>query len=86
MVMEAPRTLAGYPVSMTSLVPASTIIFGNWADLLLGFWSELDILVNPYESTAYSKGNVQVRAMATCDVALRHAESFAYASDVATTA
>jgi HK97 family phage major capsid protein len=86
MVQEAPRTLAGYPLAMTSLMPAQTIIFGNWPDLLLGFWSELDVLVNPYESAAYSKGNVQVRAMATCDVALRHAESFAYSNDVATTA
>ena len=74
--------LAGYPVAMTSLVPSQAIIFGTWSDLLVGFWSELDVLVNPYESTAYSKGNVQVRAMATCDVALRHVESFAFADDV----
>jgi HK97 family phage major capsid protein len=86
MIQEAPRQLAGYPLAQTSLCPPQTIIFGNWNDLLMGFWSELDVLVNPYESTAYSKGNVQVRAMATCDIALRHPESFAYSNDVATTA
>jgi hypothetical protein len=47
---------------------------------LIGFWSEFDFLVNPYETTAYSKGNVQVRAMATCDVKLRHVESFAFSN------
>lgn len=61
----------------------SAILYGNWADLLIGYWSAFDLLVNPYESSAYAKGNVQVRALLTCDIALRHAESFAVAKDVA---
>lgn len=68
----------------TSTGVCSAMIFGNWNDLLLGYWSAFDILVNPYESTAYSKGNVQVRAMLTCDVAVRHAESFAAIQDILT--
>jgi HK97 family phage major capsid protein len=86
MIQESPDTLAGYPYLSSSLVPLNAnspsdktaLIFGNWADLLIGFWSEFDFLVNPFETTAYTKGNVQVRAMATCDVKLRHIESFAY--------
>jgi len=71
---------------MSSLVPASTIIFGDWSSLLIGVWSSVDLLVNPYESVAYSKGNVQIRGMCTVDCALRHAESFAFSSNVDTTA
>jgi hypothetical protein len=41
-----------------------------------------DLLVNPYESTAYSKGNVSVRGIVTMDVAIRHIESFAASIDV----
>jgi hypothetical protein len=59
----------------------ASAIFGNWSDLLVGYWSAFDLLVNPYESTAYSKGNVQVRAMLTADVAVRHPESFVVADD-----
>lgn len=33
----------------------STVIYGNWSDLLIGYWSAFDLLVNPYESTAYTK-------------------------------
>lgn len=95
MVMERPDELAGYPLVSTSLVPSnldkgtsegvcSALIFGNWADLLLGYWSEFDLLVNPYESTAYSKGNVQVRGMLTMDVDVRHPESFAAIQDLTT--
>lgn len=92
MVMQTPTELAGYPAATTTLLRANAgspqegdLIFGNWADLIIGYWSELDILVNPYESTAYSKGNVQVRGMATCDVDLRHDESFIKSSNIATT-
>jgi hypothetical protein len=58
------------------------LIFGKWSDLILGYWSVFDLLVNPYESTAYSKGNVQVRGIITADVAVRHVESFAASTDV----
>src|SRR5581483_5716603 len=85
--------LAGFPLGVTNLVPSnlvkggsgavcSALIFGNFSDLLIGFWSEFDLLVNPYESTAYSKGNVQVRGMLTADVALRHPKSLAATKDV----
>ncbi|MES2255047.1 MAG: phage major capsid protein [Pseudomonadota bacterium] len=70
-------------VVFSNLVPTDanspanrSLIYGDWTELLLGIWSELDVLVNPYESTAYSKGNISVRAMATVDVALRHPEAF----------
>jgi len=89
MIMESPDSLAGYPVSRTTLLPIdtvptpddTTIIFGQWSDLLIGYWSAFDLLVNPYESTAYSKGNVSVRGMLTADIAVRHIESFAAATD-----
>jgi HK97 family phage major capsid protein len=86
-IMDSRETLDGYTVSPTTLVPVTAgtpdtapLIFGDFSDLLIGFWSELDVLVNPYEGAAYSKGNVKLRAMMTADVAIRHTESFAYAN------
>jgi HK97 family phage major capsid protein len=96
MIQEAPNSLAGYPLASTNLVPSdltkgtsvgvcSALIFGNFGDLLLGYWSELDVLVNPYESTAFGKGNILIRAMITMDVDVRHPESFAATKDMTTT-
>lgn len=80
------------PRAFTSNVPSnlakgtgtglSALIYGNWSDLLIGLWSELDILVNPYESVAYSKGNIQIRAMMTVDIEVRHPQSFAAITDI----
>ena len=87
-----PVIFQGMPTAWTNLVPStgtkgsgtglSTLIYGNFGDLLIGLWSELDVLVNPFESTAYSKGNIQVRAMMTCDIAIRHPASFAAITDI----
>jgi HK97 family phage major capsid protein len=75
----------GYPTYWTNLAslpaaPTDPMVFGNWSDLIVAFWSELDVLVNPYESTAFSKGNVEIRAAMTLDIAKRHPESFAWMS------
>lgn len=86
MIQEAPDTLAGYPVQTSTILTQadtdtqSIVIFGAWSQLLVGYWSGVDILVNPYESTAYAKGRVLMRVMRDCDVAVRHGESFAYAT------
>lgn len=57
-------------------------IYGDWADFLIGIWSQLDILVNPYAETAYSKGNILIRAMATVDYGVRRPASFVKATGV----
>ena len=78
--------LVDLPVSSTKQVPLNSatgqLILGDFSQVLLGIWSELDILVNPYDSTAYARGGVMVRAMATADIVIRHPESFVVANDV----
>lgn len=59
------------------------LVYGDWSDLLIGIWSQLDILVNPYAETAYSKGNILIRAMATVDFGVRRPASFVSATGVA---
>lgn len=64
------------PFNVSANMPAGKFILGDFSQVLLGVWSEIDILVNPYAEPAYSRGGVQVRAMATCDVAVRHPKAF----------
>jgi HK97 family phage major capsid protein len=78
--------MADLPVHTTKQVPLATakgqLILGDFSQVLLGIWSELDILVNPYDSTAYARGGVLVRAMATCDIAIRQPTAFVLANDI----
>lgn len=82
--------MADLPVYFSNQVAEKTgtpntgrLIAGDWSQVMLGIWSEVDILVNPFAETAYSKGNVLVRAMSTVDIALRHPEAFVVADDLA---
>lgn len=60
----------------------SALFFGNWADLIVGMWGGLDILVDPY--TGGTAGTVRVVALQDVDVAVRHPQSFAAMLDALT--
>ena len=71
-------------VPTVGTAPAKNVaILGDWSQVMLGIWSEIDILVNPFAETPYKKGNVLVRAMSTVDIGVRHPEAFVVASDLA---
>jgi HK97 family phage major capsid protein len=73
-----------YPHVWTSLVPAARImIAGDFSDVIQGTWSSVEILVNPFMESAYTKGNVALRIILTMDVAIRHPESFAVFEEAA---
>jgi len=87
-LMEGGR-VADLPTYFSNQVPEKAgapatgrLIAGDWSQVMLGIWSEIDILVNPFAETAYNKGNVLVRAMSTVDIAVRHPEAFVVADDI----
>ena len=93
-VFGADGTMNGYNVAVTNQVPSnltkgnasaicSAIIFGNFADLIVGMWGSLDLMVDPY--TASTSGTVRVVALQDLDIAVRHPESFAAMKDALTT-
>lgn len=61
----------------------SAIFYANWAELMIGEWGILDLLVDPYSQS--SAGIVRVVGFKTTDVAMRHVESFAAMLDALTT-
>ena len=91
-IMNEPDELAGYPLGSTQNMPntytkgsgtgLSGLVFGDWSQLVLAFWSELDILLNPYDPTAYASGGLLIRAMMTANVNTRHPQAFAALTDV----
>jgi len=83
----------GYNATVSNQVPSnltkgtssgvcSAILFGNFADLIIGQWGALDLTVDPY--TGSTSGTVRVVALQDVDIAVRHAESFAAMKDALT--
>lgn len=65
----------GYPVIMSGLCNAKKIYFGAWSNILMAFWSGVDMIVDPY--TFSSKNALQLSAFQDVDVLVRHPEAFA---------
>jgi HK97 family phage major capsid protein len=61
----------------------SAIAFGDWSSLLVATWGALSLEVDPYAD--FRKGTIAMRVLLFCDMAVRHPESFAAATDVITT-
>lgn len=87
------QPLNGYACGVTNAVPSnltkgtsngvcSAIAFGNFADLVIGMWGSLDLMVDPYSGS--TAGTVRVVALQDADVAVRNAESFATMVDALT--
>lgn len=55
------------------------VIFGNFGELIIGEWGALEILLDPYRLK--KQGMVELTATYFCDVAVKHAASFAAIKD-----
>lgn len=85
-------TLNGYRSAASNNVPSnftkgtgtnlSAMIFGNWADVLIGQWGGLDILVD--KITNGTSGGTRVIALLDMDIAIRRVTSFAAVKDATT--
>lgn len=74
----------GERVAVTNQVPSNigelddklALIYGQWSELVIGYWSGVDILANPYHSDVASKGGLLLHAFLDADVAVREPRAF----------
>ena len=94
--MNENHTLVGYPYQTTNLLETNSgktsIIFGNWNDLIIGEQGALEIETSREGSwtdesgalvSAFENDQTLIRAIDNVDIGLRHEESFAVATKVA---
>ncbi len=89
-ILDPNNTMLGYNYEDSSLVPndltkgtldpASALIFGDFSQLLLGFYSGVDVIVDPY--TGSNAGTLRLSMFQDLDVALRYDDSFAVCKDI----
>jgi HK97 family phage major capsid protein len=84
----AQGSMAGYPAFTSTNVPSNlgvganrhALVFGNWADLLIGTWSAIELMIDPY--TNFKSGSIWVRGLVDIDLGLRHVQAMTAAQDI----
>ena len=91
MIMNTQDNLMGYNVNVTNQMPdtltkgsssgnCSALLFGNFNDLIIGEWGNLDVAVDPYSLSTI--GATRITSFYDVDIAVRHAESFSAIQDL----
>jgi HK97 family phage major capsid protein len=88
-IMSEAASLAGYSAHWSTHVPKDLtkgsgtalhgLIFGNFADLLIGNWAGVDLVVNTHRA---KEGLREIVVNSFWDIAARHDASFAVAKDI----
>lgn len=73
-VWEPGNTVNGYRTEVTNQITTGDVFMGNFADLLIGMWGGLQLLVDPYSNS--KKGRLRIVVFQDVDFALRRVESF----------
>lgn len=73
-------SMVGFPAMSSNQLSASTMIFGDWSELIYAEFGILEVEVNPYAN--FQAGIIGVRAMYSMDVALRWPAAFSRATGI----
>ncbi|MDR3414211.1 MAG: phage major capsid protein [Formivibrio sp.] len=90
-----PGEINGYQVARSNQVRSnltkgtasgicSELFFGDFSQVVMGEWGVLEILPNALAEPYYSQGAVQLRALQSLDIGLRHPQAFTVMSDALT--
>ncbi len=74
-IMTDAGTVNGYQFTVSNQMQQNDVLFGNFADCVVGMWSGLDVVVDPYTQSA--SGQVILTVHQDFDVAVRRPQSFA---------
>lgn len=73
-------SMSGFTAMSSNQMPAANMLFGDWAEVVVGEWGVLEIEVNPYAN--FQAGIVGVRAIYSLDVAVQRPFAFSLATTI----
>ena len=90
-IMEAVSSILGYNVESTTLVPSNLVkgnsgavcsaaIFGDFSNVMLGFWSGVDVVVD--QSSLSTSGGTRIATFQDLDCGIRHGQGFGVIKDI----
>jgi HK97 family phage major capsid protein/HK97 family phage prohead protease len=76
----AEGSIFDFPAMSSAQMSSATMLFGWWPSVLLAEWGVLELMVNPFSD--FTRGLTAVRGWYTCDVGVRYAGAWSYATSI----
>lgn len=73
-------TMQGFPAMGSNQMAAASMLFGDWAQVVVAEWGVLEVEVNPYAN--FQAGIIGVRAIVSMDCGLRYPAAFSLATSI----
>lgn len=73
-------TVDGFKAMSTLQVTAASMVFGDFSQVVVGEWGQLEIAVNPWQN--FGAAITGIRAIQTVDVGIRYAGAFSRATSI----
>jgi len=70
------KTMLGFPYHVSMNVPNHALFFGAWSQMIIGLWSGVDLIINPYTNS--TTGALRIVALQDADIMVRHGQAFSY--------
>jgi HK97 family phage major capsid protein len=75
--------MAGSPALASSIMPAGSLIVGDWSRVVLLFWGPgPTIEINPFDPTGFKVGKISMRVLVSCDVLVRQPSCFVKSTSI----
>ena len=74
--------ILGQRAMSTLQMPAGSMLFGDWSNLIVGEWGSLEIAITDSNASNFMTGIYGIRAMQSIDIGVRQAGAFSLASSI----
>jgi len=74
--------MGGCLAMSTNQMPAATMIFADWSQLVIASWGVLELKATESHGSNFASGITTIRAIASVDIGIRNAGAFSVATNI----
>jgi hypothetical protein len=74
--------MAGHPAFVTTSLPSATLLAGDFSNATIVLWGPLEVMVNPYSTTGFKAGKVELAVFLAMDAIVHFPAGFGKSSSI----
>jgi len=74
--------MAGHPAFVSTSLPSATLLCGDFSNATIVLWGPIEVLVNPYSTTGFKAGSVELAVFVALDVICSFPAAFGKSSSI----